>query len=411
MELENRIGSLHRLRKHVQKINSTEDGPSVASNSRVAHFRVVQRASQRLHEVLSSSWSCESLSGHSADICLDLKDDKPFRHSQNIRFDLMWSCPTEKQPTTQAGRPLQRLWIETFSPHISQCLPAQQELESALRLSFSSEGFVEKGKALVRHGTDLMSSTASSSNLTDLRLIPNLCRHLTEGTASTHCIGYFQENEPFSHLMYAPQGPYVSSPTVSSLEDALMAAKGTLDGIPLPEKFALAKLLALAVLRFHSTPWLNEEWRSSDVVFFGIRDFSQDSLCVPFLKSHVFARARHQANELAAPEDKALIRSPIRNRTLYNFGVLLIELAYNSPLHALVLQEDDQGDPYTLYWTAMRLGEKVRRELGPFYADAVNICLHCGFGASSDLQELKVQRLFFDEVVQNLQKCAEAVTV
>ncbi len=400
------------------------EGLPIASNSHIAHFHDIQRASLRLHEVLSSLWTCETASDHSVDICLEINGDNPVRRSQNIRFDLVWSCPSRTQPIRQATRPMQRLLIETPTAHIPQYLRHGQQLESVLAELIKPESSVGKAKASLRDEPNLVPSTSATPS--DLRSIPNLCQHLVRqaaDTGSAHCIGYFQEDEIFRHLVYAPQGPPDPGPDVKSLEDALMVAKNTPNGIPLPEKFSLAKLLATAVLQFHSTPWLNKEWRSRDVVFFGIRDLSQDPLCEPFLTSRVSARARQQASILAVPASNT--RSLIRNRTLYNLGVLLLELAYNSPLHALTIPEDDpdsplhalmfpednQEDPRTLYWTATRLGEKVRRDLGPHYADAVNICLHCGFGASSELEELKVQRRFFDEVVQNLSRCAEAVTI
>ena len=90
---------------------------------------------------------------------------------------------------------------------------------------------------------------------------------------------------------------------------------------------------------------------------------------------------------------------------------MLVELAYNSPLQDLQISEDDRGDPHTLYWAALRLGERVWRELGQKYADAVKICLYGGFGASSELDDARVQKQFCDEVVWKLERCAEAVTI
>lgn len=60
-------------------------------------------------------------------------------------------------------------------------------------------------------------------------------------------------------------------------------------------------------------------------------------------------------------------------------------------------------------WAATRLGDRVSRELGPKYADAVKICLHGAFGPSSELEDTRVQNTFFDEVVKKLENCAEAV--
>lgn len=73
---------------------------------------------------------------------------------------------------------------------------------------------------------------------------------------------------------------------------------------------------------------------------------------------------------------------------------MLVELAYNSPLHDLRRPEDDQGDGHTLYWMATRLGDNVGRRLGAKYAAAVKICLHGGLGASCDLKQRSAEAIF-----------------
>ena len=89
---------------------------------------------------------------------------------------------------------------------------------------------------------------------------------------------------------------------------------------------------------------------------------------------------------------------------------MLIELAYDSPFGDLETPEDDQGDGLTSYRAATRLGESVRLKLGPRYADVVKSCLHCAFGASSELADPGMQSRYFEDVVQKLQKLADAVS-
>lgn len=223
-------------------------------------------------------------------------------------------------------------------------------------------------------------------------------------------------------MIYTPTDRLTQTPEIKSLEDVLIAAKASSDGIALSEKFQLARLLALAVLRFHSTPWLkNGEWQSQDIVFLGVQDFSRDPLRMPFLRTPVRTHSNSSTPKQLVvtssnTEESTVItshhlRSPIRNQTLYGLGVMLIELAYDAPIQSLQLPQDDQGDPHTLYWAALRLGDRVWRELGPKFAEAVKICLYGGFGASSELQDVRVQKLFFEEVVKKLEICAEAVAI
>lgn len=396
-----------------------------APTARVTYLSLVQVASSRLHEVLSSLWQCETTDEHFVNIRLNGNDEKSPRNSQKIHFELAWSCPGQDVPPSKKTKPL-RLSVDSF-PEIrastsdaSPTFGLRQILGNALEKSLRSADSQAQSLTAARPDSGANLGIAGDVTLPDLRTIPNLCYHLENqplGVAPVHYVGFLQKSKTFKHFICTPfgQAPQVSD--TKALEDALNAAKASSEGIPLAEKLNLAKLLALAVLQYHSTPWLKREWQSQDIVFFGIRDFAEDPLRMPYLKSRVQTQrnaADQQVTTSATGRDCSAathLRSPVRNYTLYSLGVILIELAYDSPLQDLKKPEDDQGDPHTLYWTATRLGERVWRELGPKYADAVKICLHGGFGASSELEDMKVQKVFFGEVVQKLEKCAEAVVL
>ena len=225
--------------------------------------------------------------------------------------------------------------------------------------------------------------------------------------------GFLQKRSlTFNHLIYTSCDHSLDHICVKSLQDALYAAKASSSEIPLPEKLNIARLLALAVLRFHSTPWLQNQWQSQDIVFYGVKNNAQDALQTPFLRSRVATKSKHRQVFPKLDSQHSRKTVPIvRNQTLYSFGVLLVELAYDAPLQDLQIADDDQGDAYTVCWTARRLGDHVWRKLGPKYADAVKICLYDGFGANSELEDARVQRLFFEEVIRKLEICAEAVAV
>ena len=171
----------------------------------------------------------------------------------------------------------------------------------------------------------------------------------------------------------------------------------------------LAMLLALGVLRFHSTPWLRSDLQSRDVVFFG----TQESLGEPYLKSQVTTRTSSMNSEVASALlsiDQSIdlnSQSPI-NQTLHSLGVMLVEIAYKARLEDLWVPEDDQDGLNVQHRIASRLGNRLWRHLGPNYAHAVNMCLHTSFAASEQLGDTRVQRIFFAEVVEKLEKCVES---
>lgn len=187
-------------------------------------------------------------------------------------------------------------------------------------------------------------NVASDVTLSDLRTIPNLCYHLeNQPPGPVHYLGFLQKSKTFKHFICTPfdQSDRVSNS--KSLEDALVAAKASSEGIPLPEKLNLAKILALAVLHFHSTQWLKREWHSQDVVFFGVQDFAEDPLRMPYLKSRVLTQRNTTDQRViisATGKEFSNVTHLRRNQTLYSLGVMLIELAYDSPLQDLKKPED-----------------------------------------------------------------------
>ena len=423
-ELENRTQSLHRIRKHIEHTNPVAE-EILGSTSCPIDFSLVHAASARLHEALTTFWRCETGSEHFANICLDDEVNEHPSKAKKIHFNLAWTCPGLGQPSECTKGALRLLVeacpdsaVEISSP--SQASSAQEVLVTGLKMAIGPESSDMATGVTSQPPYGQASSPEALSVLPDLSAVPNLCKHLGQDSvdrASVHGIGYLQKTKTFKHIIYAPQGHAAHANGIASLEDALISAKKDLDGIPILEKLNIAKNLSQAVLRYHSTPWLNRNWRSQDIVFFGVQDYSRDPLRVPFLKSHVPINAKKISGKAIDQEVEVLqdpininLRSPIRNQTLFSLSVLLIELAYSSPISELQIPEDDQGDPHTLYWTAVRLGDRLWRKLGPMYGDAVKVCLNGVHGASSDLDDARVQSLFYQEVVQKLKKISAAVS-
>ena len=375
----------------------------------------MQKASFKLHDVLSSRWRCETPQEHYVNICLD-ENLSYVPESENVCFELAWTCPTQISLPNQTTAPL-RLFVETLSdaklyPVRKSSTPGSgDKLEMALEATLRRASITRVEPTPAEAEVDPLPS-AIEAILPDLFNIPNLCQHLkreVDDPKPANCAGFLQKTKMYRHLIYAPPRDAIETVDVKNLEEALLTAKAYNFFIPLMEKLKLAKSLAQAVLRFHSTPWLTCEWRSQDITFFGIQDFENDPF-VPFLRTRVSVKSSSEDEQMATMQ-KALssritthVQTPAPNQTLFGLGVMLIELAYDSPLQGLQKPEDDKGDPYTLYWTARRLVETLSRRLGPRYEDAAKICLFGRFGASSNLAESDVQEAYFTNVVQKLEK-------
>ena len=370
-ELENGIQGLHRIRKHVMHIQyaAVEVNEAPSSTVRIRNYFLERKASCGLHEVLSSLWQCKNLEEHSANISLDINDDEARWETRMSHFDIAWWCPAQGHEL----KPL-RLLVETSAAHSNtsadhHTLDLQQSLETVL------ESSVGQNRLLTSTPPEV--EIAIASPLLHLHKIPNLCRYLAQCSPDTtiHCAGFLQQSRKFKHVIYTPSDRVSQTTrTINSLEEVLKAAKATSNGISLPEKLQLASLLALAVLRFYSTPWLSDDLKSVDVVFLDVRDFSQKPIRRAFLKSRVLT-GNHGANRLASghtttspQRSSSQLRSPVRNQTIYSLGVLLLELAYNSPLQDLqtlrMIKEThtpSTGPPFAwVIWCGENSGKSMR---------------------------------------------------
>ena len=241
----------------------------------------------------------------------------------------------------------------------------------------------------------------------------NLClyfqQQLSNRSAKAPCVGFLQKTKTFKHFVYPDLNIRQASNGATTLQEALRFSSGSPSGIPLPDKLLLAKKLALGVLQYHATPWLGEAWRSKDVVFFGIRDLSQDPLQVPYLNAQL------QSGSMSAPASTSAI-SFAPNNLLYSLGIILIELGFDRPLKELQRPEDvKDGMPaeYVEFLTAKRLGNCVGNKLGARYGRLVQKCLKCdfGLGGSYELSSPELQNAVFQDVVRQLDNCVRAVMV
>src|SRR5204862_5044335 len=92
------------------------------------------------------------------------------------------------------------------------------------------------------------------------------------------CMGYLEtqhQSLQFQHFFYLSSTFSRLNNGTDNLEDSSVALldeyleRYAEHGITIVDQLKLAKEIAIAVLRFHSTPWLNLEWRTRDLSFFG----------------------------------------------------------------------------------------------------------------------------------------------
>lgn len=242
----------------------------------------------------------------------------------------------------------------------------------------------------------------------DLSSITNLCTHLLEDakdeTSSNNCIGYLSGQGTDRYMVYKRQGTPSAHGTAMSLSKLIISHRRQ-QNIPKPHKWRLAGSLSLAVLLYHSTPWLRSELNSDDILFFGPNDPRRpDSLKYP----HLHSSRRRQRQSL---EKGALARDGyIKNEMLHCLGIILLELEFEDTLESLIVESKIDGfadADMPLTQQLLLVKRRAGMQLGTLYGRIVRMCLDCDFGLGLDkytLDDPKVQSAFYSQVVKQFQE-------
>jgi hypothetical protein len=128
---------------------------------------------------------------------------------------------------------------------------------------------------------------------------------------------------------------------------------------------------------------------------------SPTDLNEPFL-SVIVKQPLEPLSPTSTPRNRTLIRNPI----LFGLGVMFLELAYEAPLRSLEkkVDVDLREERNTDYYIADRVHLAASTLLGGRYAEVARKCVHCDFGCGSDLNDVRLQEVFYREVVEELEE-------
>ena len=240
--------------------------------------------------------------------------------------------------------------------------------------------------------------------LPDLGSVSDLCLCILEtsrsGIDSNACVGYLTGAGTDRYMVYTRQAAPSTFGNVTMSLSKMIASHCRQQNLPKPDKWRLAGALSLAVLLYHSTPWLQSELKSDDILFFGSDGQGrQGSLKAPHLHSF-------QRHEGKASAKSSLSRDTwIMNEILYCLGVVLLEIEFEDTLESLIV--DSMLDGVANLQHLMLLQRRAGRELGTLYGRIIRMCLDCDFGLGLDeytLEDPRVQKIFYSQVVRQFQE-------
>jgi hypothetical protein len=186
------------------------------------------------------------------------------------------------------------------------------------------------------------------------------------------------------------------------------------------DQLNLARRIVTGVLQYHSTHWLEDTWGLQDIWFFGTRtDVSDQALRTLHLAKELahytqtppssnnsimegIERADTLTNCVSTTgvEDDMLLYG-IRNMTLYNLGVALLEIGYWQELDPRdVVRARKLADP-----------KRLRPPLCPRYQEITRKCLECDFGFGKDLTNTSLRNAVYDRVVSELDDLIASMSI
>lgn len=223
----------------------------------------------------------------------------------------------------------------------------------------------------------------------------HLRRHFGQPLQANACL-VLEDTAACKHLVYP--SPFTASSEswkATSLAQLITSTSGV-GGILLHERVSLAKTLAIAVLQYYATPWLQISWRSQDILFYGIEGDMQMQKRPNVSAPYINANIQGQFTQIVVQHQSAMARNPI----LFSLGIALLEIAHSANLESLKLPCDsDNGELHCEFFAARRLAKSKRTNMGPRYDNIVEQLVECVFPCGDDLNKPELQASFYEDVI------------
>lgn len=433
-QLKSLNGDFGTLQAQVQQLAKSQsvviDSTCQPLSRNVRHFRIIQKSSQQLYNVLAKS--CTLHLEHTAHFSVEAEHTAPSAKSPSqIKFSLALTHRTS-QDLHSAEVPL---WMVVESTSLEDCaatMPRTSPIDPGSLIvglkrecNKASQGSKRLKKNVRFEGAipttlnaPLQHSFSTPGGIEDIHICQagNLCtvmratlRKVAKGKSShtdslRTCIGVLDQNDEYRQVVY----PLFRESTLSepiTLSDILSTpAADHSDIFSQYERIRLARTLATAILQYHATPWLSTAWRSRDVYFFDPGTNASPKLATPHLMTKITPSGRP-----VGLETKFNCQPFAFNQVLFGLGVVLLELGHEANLQNMqrfspLAQIDPNHAAASIeFFESQRLANLVGNRMGSTYARIVQQCLRCDFGCGANLEDTRLQERVYKDVICELE--------
>lgn len=425
-ELKDHNRALTEMTQHPIRLSATQiDTPVPRPN-----FKAFQHYAAQVYSALRYCWPC-SCNRHTLDLQLEAAstDDGEGKLLSKLPLRVMFRYDADSpgDPGSQVPWNWKEAEIGAFQERLEDRRAASPSQTPQIRLKTSQTNCATAPS--VSHSAEVLNKMLSqktqangfSHTLPVLPSVPaqaieargrevqNLCKDIADLREPHRRIflGYLHKPDE-SHDRY---GIYVleklkiEGRRAISLGDILNRQPAVPRPMSTADKFRLAVYLANTILKFHRTPWLDEQWGRNQVLF-----IQQNEVSVydhPFVSCRFPTAGNATASKgKEASKDRSDPYGFIRNQALFTLGVLLIELWYGKPLDDLRDVVGVQDTTLPSWCTAIRLVDsRLKYEAGALYTQVVRRCVRCDFDRdSTSLNDEGFQQIVYEKVVLVLEK-------
>lgn len=434
-KLEKLNNELVRLRQQVNELQS----PSCCAVKRSDRTRrlpvefraygTIRRASRALHEALKATWSDNEAPGlrHLVKLFLDAKAET------DVQMEIAILCYTDvlqQRPLVETS--LTRIQVRSRTmdsiiwsndnllapPKIDDMRNSRQKRQKTRVTSVGDCSDIMSEASPAASAVSLATSQSSAGPPDDLQLTGHFCAELSKrcSTPDIACskegLGHIDSSvqEAFRHCFF----PCLDDPHCNDLELGDVMPMDEVLGQPVHNRLDIVSQLRLAhclvstVLKFNSTPWLNDIWSVGDIAFFRQGDDLTKSLQTLHLGAELIhsvpgsedfiMEVESPANSAHLSVEDARYKHGVGNITLFSLGAALLAIGR----WERVDHNDIEG---------IRRLASQGSYLGPVYQELTQKVLDCDFGYGKDLKKPRLQEAIYEMVILELESMIASLDI
>ena len=332
-------------------------------------IRSVRNQATSLYHALfqDECWTCTCRKSHVASLCLEARSNEPALVDPLFRLRIVLS----------AGNSDGENWIGTVwhdlevKCHETGKIPSQPGDQQGTRRA-------------VRFATDQPPWSIANLSLDNLleerQRISDLCSALSQKRKIKNKVGFIEHSTKSVNACYRYHLCVTNDQNDVQIRNKSLASmlkspwiQNPQAGLSRVDRLQIAVNLASSVLQLEATPWLKQQWRSSDIGFYDSGTIANgapgpSALAINIYLSWRLEQARKELRKSAKEQNDLWISHGIRNTRLLSLAFVLIELSLNRTLEDMAIAEDNDTNEIVSHRnTALRIYQNVYQESGTRY--------------------------------------------